>query len=98
MRRNTGADEDGAIYGPRVEETPDSYLITRLKGSIIVPPEGDLSTLEKADEGTPVTLLLDCRLLRPDGATAGIEVLAVESYLDEEPWFIFPRPRRVGGV
>jgi hypothetical protein len=47
LRRNTGADEDGAIYGPSVEERPDSYLITRLKGSIIVPPEADLPTRER---------------------------------------------------
>jgi hypothetical protein len=79
-----------------VEESAEPYLITRLKGSIILPPEADMATLESADEGTPITLLLDCRLVRPDGAV-GIEVLAVEGYLDEKPWFIFPRPRCVGG-
>jgi hypothetical protein len=79
-----------------VEETPDSYLITHLKGSIIVPPEGDPRRRENAADGTPVTLLLDCKLVRPDGAAAGIEVLEVEGYLDEQPWFIFPRPRRGG--
>jgi hypothetical protein len=75
-----------------VEEASDSYLITRMKGSIIVPPEGDLPKLEDAADGTAVTLLLDCKLVRPDGAV-GIEVLNVEGYLDEQPWFIFPRPQ-----
>jgi hypothetical protein len=42
-----------------VEEAPEPYLITLLKGSIIVPPEGDLPKLEQATEDTPVTLLLD---------------------------------------
>jgi hypothetical protein len=81
-----------------VEETPDSYLVTRLKGCIIVPPEGDLPKLEQAGDGTPVTLLLDSRLVRPDGAAAGIEVLEVEGYLGERPGFIFPRPRRVAAT
>jgi hypothetical protein len=82
-------------YSLGVEEAQDSYLITRLKGSIIVPPEGDLPELERAADGTPVTLLLDGRLVRPDGAV-GIEVLNIEGYLDEQPWFIFPRPKGRG--
>jgi hypothetical protein len=83
-------------YSPGVEEASDPYLITRLKGSIIVPPEDDLPKLEQVADGTPVTLLLDCKLVRPDGAV-GIEVLNIEGYLDEQPSFIFPRPRASGG-
>jgi hypothetical protein len=73
------------------QEKPGPYLIPQLNGSIVVPPEGDLEALEKAPDGTPVCLLLDCQLVRPDGVI-GIEVLKVEGYLDERPWFMFPRP------
>jgi hypothetical protein len=51
-----------------VEEASERYLTNRLKGSIIVPAEGDLAKLDQAADGTPVTLLLDGRLVRPDGA------------------------------
>jgi hypothetical protein len=60
-----------------------------------VPPEGDLPQLEQATEDTPVTRLLDGGLVRPDGAV-GIEVWNFEGYLDEQPWFMFPRPKGGG--
>ena len=48
--------------------------VSRLKGLIIVPPARDRPGLDEADEGRAVTLVLDGRLVRPDGRV-GISVL-----------------------
>jgi len=75
-------------YGSSME---GSYVINGLPGSIIVPPDGDAGTLADAQNGTPAILVLDCRVVRPDGERAGLEVMSVEGYLNEEPWFLFAR-------